>query len=142
MKRIKYVSQFAKELSRDQIDSLIASSVDKNAKLEITGFLMISGRVFLQVIEGPGAHIDDLFQSISKDNRHRDVLVLSYEVDVTKRFFPDWSMRKFDLDDDANQRLAPVRNTLVTIHDRRREIAKLTHDMERTIWQELTPDNG
>ena len=142
MKRIKYVSQFAKDLSREDIDHLIAQSADKNTRLDITGFLMTSGRVFLQLIEGPDAHIDDLFQTISKDDRHRDVLLLSYEVDVPQRLFPDWSMRKFDLDDDASERLTPVRQMLVTINDKRREIAKLTLDLERIIWQELAAEGG
>ena len=141
MKRIKYVSQFAKNLTREEINSLIANSAQKNARLEITGFLMISGRVFLQLIEGPDAHIDDLFQTISNDDRHRDVLLLSYEMDAPHRFFPDWSMRKFDLDDDASERLTPVRQILVDINEKRREIARLTHDLERTIWQELADED-
>jgi hypothetical protein len=137
MKRIKYISQFARNLSRDEIDRLIERSAEKNAQLDISGFLMVSGRIFLQLIEGPDAHIDELFQSISRDGRHKDVLVLSFEVDISERFFPDWSMRKFDLDDTSDSRLAPVREMLVAINDKRRQIDDLTLDLERNVLREL-----
>ncbi len=137
MKRVKYVSQFASRLSRRDIDELVGRASEKNSKLDITGILMSSGRVFFQVLEGPKAHVDQVFQSIVDDDRHRDVLLLDAEDGVSERYFPDWSMRKFDLDDDAIARLEPVRELLVTIVERRKEIERLTHNLEKAVWYEL-----
>ena len=138
MKRIKYISRFAKDLGREDIDALIARSAEKNATLEITGFLMTSGQLFMQVIEGPDAHVDDLFKNIAQDGRHQDILILEYETDVRERYFPDWSMKKFDLDADTDKRLAAARKTLAEINRKRREVDILTLRLERAILEELT----
>lgn len=137
MKRVKYVSRFAGELGRAEIDDLVARAAAKNARLDVTGILMTSGQMFFQVLEGPGAHVDQIYQGIVADERHRDVLLLESETDITERFFPGWSMRKVDLDDASLERLAPAREMLVRIIEKRREVARLTHELERAIWREL-----
>lgn len=137
MKRVKYVSQFAGHLSREDIDELVRRASEKNARLDITGILMSSGRVFFQVLEGPAAHVDMVYQSIVGDERHRDVLLLDAEDGVVERYFPDWSMRKFDLDDDSVARLEPVRKLLEQIVERRKELDLLTHNLEKAVWYEL-----
>jgi adenylate cyclase len=137
VKRIKYVSQFAGDLDRAQIDDLVAQATQKNARLGITGILMSSGRLFYQVIEGPTAHVDGIFDAIVKDGRHKDVLLLEEENDAAERFFPDWSMRKVDLDEQAEERLRAAREMLVTVIDKRLEVERLTRTLERAIWFEL-----
>ena len=137
MKRIKYISQFARDLAMDEIQALVNQAAKKNELLEITGILMTSGRVFYQVIEGPEAHIDDVFESIVADPRHQDVLLLESETSISGRFFPDWSMKKINLDNHANERLGPVRELLGRIMEKRHEIGQLTTDIERIVWYEL-----
>lgn len=46
---------------------------------------------FVQFLEGPKENIDPLFESISKDKRHQDVILLIDGVS-SKREFEDWSM--------------------------------------------------
>ena len=137
MKRIKYVSQFARELTRDEVDELARTSARNNARLGITGILMTSGRMFFQILEGPREHVDGIFSRIAADERHRDVLLLDAEDDAGDRFFPDWSMRKIDLDASADERMQPIRELLGRIIDRRYEIDRLVHTLERAIWNEL-----
>lgn len=137
MKRLKYISRFSRDMTREEISEMVARAAKKNSKLGITGFLMSSGRVFYQVIEGPEGNIDDLFRQIVSDDRHRDVLLLDEETGVSKRFFPDWSMKKFDLDDDSVSRLSTARENLMMILEMRREIDRLTLAMERTVLREL-----
>ena len=137
MKRLKYVSQWAQEFDRDSIDKLVAQAAEKNAELGITGILMTSGRLFFQVIEGPAAEIDALYEIISNDERHVDVLLLNAEENVKTRIFPDWSMRKVDLDSSSDERLQPVRDLLVEVHDIRLALEEKTHNLERAIWSEL-----
>lgn len=137
MKRIKYISQFARDLLPDEIDAMVAAAVKKNQLLDITGILITSGDIFYQVIEGPDAHADELFESILTDPRHRDVLLLETESSVDKRFFPDWSMKKLEIDTHAKERLKPVRELLRSIMEKREEIANLTNSIERMVWFEL-----
>jgi hypothetical protein len=137
MKRLKYVSQFAPDLDRPAVDALIARAAEQNATLGVTGILMTSGKLFYQVIEGPEAAIDALFGRIAADPRHQDVLLLDEETDVTERIFADWSLRKIDLDERADRRLEPIRELLVAVVEHRLVQERLTHALERALWNEL-----
>ena len=63
-----------------------------NKRSDITGALICRADVYLQLLEGPEAAVDATFARIAKDNRHLDVVRLSY-IPVTARLFPLWSMR-------------------------------------------------
>jgi hypothetical protein len=137
MKRIRYVSQFARDMTRADIDDLVDRSAGNNARLGITGILMTSGRMFFQILEGPPEHVDRVFARIAADERHQDVLLLSAEEDAGDRYFPDWSMRKVDLDASADARMRPIREALRQIIEKRLEIDQLVHTLERAVWSEL-----
>ena len=98
--------------------------------------VLTSGRLFFQVLEGPDSQVDGLFEDIVADPRHKDVLLLDTELEIPQRFFPNWSMRPFDLDHHADARLEPVRQMLVAILEKRQEIARLTDAVEKAIWYE------
>lgn len=66
---------------------------DQNA---ITGALICRQDIYLQLIEGPAAAIDGLFEKIREDDRHTKVQVLMQEA-ASERLFPGWSM----VDDEA-----------------------------------------
>lgn len=137
MKRVKYVSQWTRTMTSDEVSELARRAAVNNEQMGITGVLVTSGRVFFQVIEGPKAHIDELFHAIQQDPRHSDVLQLEVEEDISERFFPDWSMRQMNLDEHADERLLPVRALLRNIVDKRQELQRLTLNLERALWLEL-----
>jgi hypothetical protein len=53
--------------------------------------LLYKGGNFLQVLEGPEEGVLRLYQKISRDPRHGDVMLLTKEP-IQERQFPDWSM--------------------------------------------------
>lgn len=53
--------------------------------------LYIEGR-FFQVLEGEESLINELFATISKDNRHGNVTIVA-KGNLDKRIFKDWTMR-------------------------------------------------
>ena len=57
----------------------------------VTGILVYGDGVFLQAIEGGRQAISDLYGTIQRDARHRDVVLLDYE-EITQRRFGGWSM--------------------------------------------------
>ncbi|NBN78390.1 hypothetical protein GWI72_08935 [Microvirga tunisiensis] len=73
---------------RTSLESLIDRSRSNNAHNGITGCLLFTGEVFLQVLEGPQTDVEDTFGRISRDPRHTDVRVLS-EGPVKDRSFSD-----------------------------------------------------
>lgn len=137
LKRIRYVSRFAVSLSKEEIHELTRVSAENNAKLDVTGILMVSGDLFFQLIEGPPVKIEQLYRKIVFDPRHTDVLLLQVEEDIEERLFPDWSMKQIQLDSEGVERLEPVRELLISIVEQKVRVAKLTHTLEKSIWREM-----
>lgn len=137
MKRIKYVSQFSRNLEPDEIAALEEQCIRNNQKSGITGVLMVSGNLFFQVLEGPADKVDALYTSILEDDRHTRVLMLADERDVKDRLFPDWAMKVVSLDQSRTERLEPLHALLQTIVEQKVTINRLTKVLERAIWSEF-----
>jgi len=88
---IVYVSFAQKALSEEELKNLLQEIRGKNAEQGVTGLLLYNDGAFIQVIEGNEAVINRVFNSISKDNRHTNVVKL-LEEPIDQRAFPDWSM--------------------------------------------------
>jgi len=58
----------------------------------------------LQILEGEEAQVLSLFQVIQKDTRHSGILKL-YQVPITARDFPEWTMGFHDLGAEDARRL-------------------------------------
>jgi hypothetical protein len=138
LKRIKYISRFARAMSEAEIENLGRSSARTNAELGITGILVSSGGIFFQVLEGPEEAVDDLYRKIHDDPRHTDVLLLGVAENVAERIFPEWSMGHIALDTEATLRLEPLREILRTIFEQRQILDRLTGALERAIWTEIS----
>ena len=136
LKRIKYVSRFAPGLGSDGIGAIIESSQSNNPKKGVTGTLMTSGGLFYQVLEGPPAEVDALYEIIRRDPRHRDVLLLDSIEGVTERLFPRWSLQKIDLEGGTDMRMEPIRALLTAIIDQRESLARMVTALERAVWLE------
>lgn len=76
-----------------------------NPKLRIGGVLHYGNGYFFQVLEGPAAAVDHLYQTIGQDIRHADVTTLERKP-VSSRRFPDWSMKYVPFEDEVNRVLA------------------------------------
>ncbi|MFP5514515.1 MAG: BLUF domain-containing protein, partial [Alphaproteobacteria bacterium] len=63
----------------------------------ITGFLIEHQGTFLQVLEGEGETVSDLFARICRDTRHRNLAVLG-RWERTERSFGFWAMNFGPLD--------------------------------------------
>jgi len=92
-------------MNERELRSLGEAAAKKNQQNSITGFLMVSGGLFYQVLEGPEEKVDEIYAAIAADDRHTDLLMLRSEGNVTGRLFPDWSMKTINLDASSNQLL-------------------------------------
>ncbi|MBF0277362.1 MAG: BLUF domain-containing protein [SAR324 cluster bacterium] len=98
MKRIQYISRWAYPLSKEELLEIEETSIRNNAGKGIKGFLVSLNDIFYQLIEGEDALIDDLyFGKILQDPKHKDIVCLMNESDVSELSYPDWSMKFFDL---------------------------------------------
>lgn len=135
LKRLKYISEFAEFMPSDEIDRLVTEAEENNKKLDITGILIASGQMFFQVIEGPGHHVDMLYEAICKDTRHRNVHLLKSEWGVVDRMFPNWSMKQINLDSGSSARMEPLKAILEIIIENQQQISTLSQVLERAIWE-------
>ena len=74
-----------------EIKSILAIGEQRNAKLGVTGALVVTHRHFAEIIEGPADALAELMISIRRDRRHADLS----EVDclgIDRPTFARWAM--------------------------------------------------
>lgn len=86
-----YVSDFARELNQQDFDDILAVSTKRNFEQGITGFLVVNGQNFFQVLEGSEEQVFTLLEAIRRDPRHQNLRVIISEM-IEKRDYPHWSM--------------------------------------------------
>ena len=93
--RLLYASR-AVEPTQSAIDGILGSARQHNHEQGVTGILVYGGGVFMQAIEGGRQVISDLYGTIQRDPRHKDVVLLHYE-EVLERRFGGWTMGLVDV---------------------------------------------
>ena len=73
------------------VRNLAESSSASNRKAGVTGSLVFIENNFIQVLEGRGPDIEDIFEHICCDFRHRDVQLIDFSP-VRERLFEQWGM--------------------------------------------------
>lgn len=86
-----YISAAAKDFNTEELPALLEGARTNNSQLRITGMLLYHEGSFIQVLTGPKANVEPLFDKIEKDPRHTDPRVL-FRGEVDERSFDDWSM--------------------------------------------------
>ena len=84
------------------IDEIIESSQSKNEESAISGCLMISGQRVVQFLEGPTSAVSELYQKISVDQRHEEVIEL-YRGRSAKREAGEWPMALCNLQQETTE---------------------------------------
>ena len=94
--RLLYASRATDEVSQDELLAILKKSRTNNLHAGVTGVLCYSSGVFLQVLEGGRAQVSGLYNRITTDKRHKDVVLLAYE-EIGERSFVGWSMGQVNL---------------------------------------------
>ena len=88
-----YVSRLAP--SRHSVETIfrgiLATARSRNEALNITGLLAYADGYFVQLLEGERAEVLQLYASITRDERHLDVSILS-STKITRRTHATWAM--------------------------------------------------
>jgi len=88
---LTYVSEPAQEMSFLGLMRLLYHSYLRNTSMGITGALIFENNRFGQVIEGPRAQIEDLWEKIQKDTRHKNIHLIDSRP-IVQRSFSKWTM--------------------------------------------------
>lgn len=91
MLSLVYVSAATHPFTPDELDGLLQTSRANNSRLGLSGMLLYRDGDFLQVLEGQEDAVRATYERISRDPRHRRIMVLD-ESEVGERSFAEWSM--------------------------------------------------
>lgn len=89
--QLTYVSIRNASCTEAEIQKILSSCKKNNVGLDITGVLLYSDSKFIQMVEGNGKTIGDLYEKIKLDSRHSSVYMISYGP-IKERTFPSWHM--------------------------------------------------
>lgn len=86
-----YVSAAARPLNADDLKNILTTARENNASLNITGMLLYHDGNFIQVLEGEQETVNTIFEKISRDPRHTNIIRVVQEP-IRERLFTGWSM--------------------------------------------------
>lgn len=96
-----YVSSAIKLMEEEELLLLLEEAREKNLRLGITGMLLYKEGNFMQMLEGDRKAVLELYDTIKKDDRHKDVhTIVSSE--IKKRNFENWTMGFCNMDKAGN----------------------------------------
>ena len=101
--QIVYVSRLnVLRAERDfELRQIQRKSEARNPGRQITGCLLVTGDMIVQLLEGPDRPLLDLFQRIRHDQRHQDVEIL-HQGHSTERHINEWGMEVHDVTQNPN----------------------------------------
>jgi Sensors of blue-light using FAD len=102
MLQIVYTSTANHEFSALDIERLVAGARARNKAIGVTGMLLFHDGTFLQAIEGEQRAVNEVFASIQRDARHRDIAVLHRGPGFEQRVFGDGPLGFADFDGAAD----------------------------------------
>ncbi|MGX7703328.1 BLUF domain-containing protein [Methylobacterium sp. Gmos1] len=91
-------------LGQGHVANLLATARLRNQAAAVSGVLVYTGLGFFQVLEGPRAGVQPIFESILVDRRHHTLAVIEMDM-VPERRFSGWSMGFLGTDRDLDDRL-------------------------------------
>ena len=94
--RLIYASRAASSVSPETLLPIMKTSRANNLANGITGVLIFSDGVFMHLLEGGREAVSALYNRISRDERHREVVLLSYD-EIGERRFAGWAMGQANL---------------------------------------------
>ena len=89
--RLIYASKKTDEWNESEIESLIKTSQERNHRHLVTGCLCFNRKYFMQCLEGSRSQVNLIYNSITRDKRHKEVELLCYQY-IDERDFGEWDM--------------------------------------------------
>jgi uncharacterized membrane protein (DUF373 family) len=78
-------------MTQDDLEGILRTSRENNARLGITGMLLYGNNTFVQILEGEEKAVNELIDRIKRDSRHTDFQMLKKKT-IDRREYADWSM--------------------------------------------------
>jgi len=95
MIRLIYSGSLVRSPSREQVSEFLVNTRLRNQRKKISGVLILMGRNFLQVIEGPEVEIDYLYSRLVQETQRYSLILLSRQY-IREAVFHSWSLGFID----------------------------------------------
>lgn len=91
MIQITYLSTATRPMSQDDLEDILKTARENNARLGITGMLLYGNKTFIQILEGEENVVHELINSIKRDPRHTNFQIVKKKP-IEQHEYADWSM--------------------------------------------------
>lgn len=91
LNRLVYFSEREARCGDEALRRLVARAALRNQERLITGLLIADPSCFIQILEGPRTPVSLLFQAISRDRRHRNVVLVEMS-EIASYSYPQWGL--------------------------------------------------
>ncbi|MDF4203826.1 BLUF domain-containing protein [Maribacter sp. SA7] len=98
MYTLTYESVATNKLKTPEMEELLEKARANNKRDDITGCLIYYKGGFVQLLEGNKKKINELYDKIKKDPRHKNVTLFSDD-EISERTFPNWGMAYYPIDE-------------------------------------------
>ena len=88
---LAYVSSAASDFTESDLEALLQTARDENARGELTGVLLYHDRTFFQYLEGPERELQTAYQRIKGSRKHHGIIQLFLKR-IPQREFNGWRM--------------------------------------------------
>ena len=96
MFQLVYISKARIDLTKQDIENILAHARNNNVHNNISGCLLYFDHQFVQILEGGKSEVEELYEKIRIDDRHQEVLKTFSEIS-DNRSFSAWSMYYHEL---------------------------------------------
>ncbi|MFM7404996.1 MAG: BLUF domain-containing protein [Erythrobacter sp.] len=128
---LTYESRASFKPDEAELNALVAAARDRNHALGVTGMLLYDRGRFLQTLEGPVDGLDQVWESIQRDERHSGIEVLTQHL-VGARLFSQWDLLHYRR---LEKPALGLRQRLSRRHD-------LAHYVQQTVALALAADEA
>ena len=91
MIQITYLSSATRTMSQADLEDILRTARENNARLGITGMLLYGNKTFIQILEGEEGVVHELVKTIKRDPRHTNFQIVK-EKPIEQHEYADWSM--------------------------------------------------
>ena len=102
---------------RNEVEQILAAAKRNNPPRNVTGALLYSGEYFCQLLEGPAAEVEHLFEVIMSDDRHQGIEILFFDP-APDRYFGALAMAFAGYDDRPPFKIMGIKASRDDIHAR------------------------
>ena len=110
--QLAYYSQATEPFSEAQLLDLLQVAREKNRKLGISGILIYNRGCFLQLLEGDNKSVDNLYDRICDDLRHKESSIIYRQFRNERIFKEDWYMAYRNTNDYSSSVKNGIEDTL------------------------------